>query len=956
MAKTRLHFEIDGVDVSVSSPEKVYFPEAGITKLEVVEHFRAVAPAALRAAGGRPLVLKRYVNGAAKEAFYQKRAPPTRPDWVDTVTLRFPSGRKADEVVLRNEAQLVWAVNLGCIELHVHPVRAEDLEHPDELRIDLDPVPGIEWPQILEVGFVTRGVLDRLGLVGWPKTSGSRGLHIYVRLHPRWGFTEVRRAALAIARQVEREAPALATSKWWKEERRGVFLDYNQNAKDRTIAAAWSVRPTKDARVSMPLTWDELEAAEPGDFTLKNAAARFAEHGDPHEAMDAHPCDLSAALELVARHEAEGLGDGYWPPHYIKTADEPTRAQPSRRRKRAALPVIEIGRAKAKADALAGLERWKARHPAVVPHLKPADVLTDRMRGRHTEWTRIRVNLQHVPEDLRPPQEALDPDYDVAREWGGPRAGDDVELPKLRGVSRNKLLALHEALGVTSVEELEEAAQAGRVRGVKGFGPKTEAKILEAIAAQRERAGWWLSSEALAVAEAARARLAPVVARIEVAGALRRGEEVVDRVVLVAAVEDGSAHAERGASGGRASPDFEQAVARLEQRLAAPEAASEGPEEAPTSGGDAAAAAAPAPTGREASVFEHARTERAGEGLAMVHARALGGPPIEVSVVRAERFGAAWQHATASEGHLEALCARAGARGLELTRRGLFEGGAPVETPDEGQVADALGVPLLPPELRRGGVSDLEVPAPQDLLRIEDLEGMVHCHTTWSDGKNSVEAMARAAEARGFEYITITDHSSSAFYANGLTTEELKRQWDEIDLAQQNVSIRILKGVESDILLDGALDYPAAVLERLDVVIASVHSRFRLDEAKMTERLVRTMKLPIFKIWGHPLGRLLLRRDPVGVDLERVFDALAASRGAIEINADPRRLDLPAEHVRAARARKLSFVVSADAHSVEGMGVLDHGVALARRAGLTRGEVLNTLPADAFAAAVRPAG
>ena len=334
------------------------------------------------------------------------------------VALRFPSGRSAEEVVPRDAAALVWMANLACLELHPHPVRADDLDHPDELRVDLDPVPGVEWPQLREVARLVRATLDEFSLVGWPKTSGSRGIHVYVRIEQRWTFDEVRRAALALAREVERRAPALATSKWWKEERHGVFLDYNQNAKDRTIASAYSVRPTPDARVSAPLSWDEIDACEPADFTLATMPSRFAEIGDRHAGIDQHPCSLASLLELSARHEREGLGDAPWPPHYQKQPGEPARVQPSRRRT-PRYPLIEIGRAQKKDDALAGLERWKGRHPDAAAHLAAADVLVDAMRGRFHTWTRIRVNLQHVPEALRPAQEPLDPD-----ERTGERTGD----------------------------------------------------------------------------------------------------------------------------------------------------------------------------------------------------------------------------------------------------------------------------------------------------------------------------------------------------------------------------------------------------------------------------------------------------------------------------------------------------------------------------------------------------
>jgi DNA ligase D-like protein (predicted polymerase) len=407
---------VAGREIAISNPNKVLFPDAGYTKLDLVRYYLAIADGAVRAAGNRPNVLVRYPNGIAGEFFYQKRAPASRPSWVDVVVLKFPSGRTAEEVVPRDAATFAWMANLACLELHPHPVRDNDLDHPDELRIDLDPVPGVEWSQIRTVAGVVHATLKDFGLVGWPKTSGSRGMHIYVRIERRWAFTEVRRAALAFAREVERRAPDLATSKWWKEERHGVFLDYNQNAKDRTVAAAYSVRPKPDARVSAPLAWEEIDACDPGDFTLKTMPARFRQIGDPHMTMDKHAGSIDALLELSRRHAKEGLGDAPWPPHYQKQADEPPRVQPSRRRipKR---PLIEIGRAEKKEDALAGLERWRARHPEAASHLQPADVLVDAMRGRFHTWTRIRVNLQNVPEDLRPPQEALDPDEEVGG-WG----------------------------------------------------------------------------------------------------------------------------------------------------------------------------------------------------------------------------------------------------------------------------------------------------------------------------------------------------------------------------------------------------------------------------------------------------------------------------------------------------------------------------------------------------------
>jgi bifunctional non-homologous end joining protein LigD len=416
-----------GREVAISNPKKVLFPQAGHTKLDLARYYLSVADGALRGAGGRPNVLVRHPNGVGGEFFFQKRAPESRLPWIEVVTLRFPSGRTAEEVVPRDAAALVWMANLACLELHPHPVRAEDLDHPDELRIDLDPVPGVEWGHLRDVAKVVRATLEDFGLIGWPKTSGSRGIHVYVRIERRWIFDEVRRAALAFAREVERRAPGLATSKWWKEERHGVFLDYNQNAKDRTIASAYSVRPTADARVSAPLTWDEIDDCNPADFTLTSMPARFADLGDRHAAIDDHPCSLNSLLELSAKQEGEGQADAPWPPHYKKQEGEPARVQPSKRRtstsrptieRRRKHPLVEICRAQKKEDALAGLGRWKARHPEAASHLEPADALVDAMRGRFHTWTRIRVNLQHVPEALRPAQEPLDPD-ETPNEWQG---------------------------------------------------------------------------------------------------------------------------------------------------------------------------------------------------------------------------------------------------------------------------------------------------------------------------------------------------------------------------------------------------------------------------------------------------------------------------------------------------------------------------------------------------------
>ncbi len=413
---------IDGHEVRVSNPGKLYFSQAKISKLDLVRYYLSVAPGALAGIRDRPIVLKRFVNGAEGEAFYQKRAPDQRPDWLRTVTLSFPSGRTAEEIVVDDAAGLGWIVNLGCIELHPHAVRSGDLDHPDELRIDLDPIPGVGWDDVRRVALEAKALLEELGLRGWPKTSGSRGMHVNVRIEPRWTFTDVRRAAVALSREVERRAPTLASSKWWKEERHGVFLDYNQNAKDRTTCSAYSVRPLPDARVSTPLTWEEVPDCDPADFTLFTVPARFAKIGDPHPDMDSAPGSLKKLLELAARDEAAGLKDAPWPPHFRKMEGEAPRVMPSRARgpakkPRARMPLITVANSPDKAAALAGLERWKAKHAKVAEHLAVDDVLVDSMRGRSSTWTRVRVNLRHVPEEMRPAQETPDPDEDPTREW-----------------------------------------------------------------------------------------------------------------------------------------------------------------------------------------------------------------------------------------------------------------------------------------------------------------------------------------------------------------------------------------------------------------------------------------------------------------------------------------------------------------------------------------------------------
>ena len=417
---------IAGREVRITHPAKPYFSaQTKLSKLDLVRYFLAVAPGALAGINNRPIVLKRFVDGAEGQAFYQKRAPADRPEWLRTVTLSFPSGRTAEEIVVDNTAGLAWIVNLGCIELHPHAVRASDLDHPDELRIDLDPGPGVVWSDVRTVALEVKSLLEELGLRGWPKTSGSRGMHVNVRIQPRWTFTEVRRAALALSRAVERRAPSLATSKWWKEERHGVFLDYNQNAKDRTTCSAYSVRPLPDARVSTPLDWQEVPDCDPADFTVHSVPQRFAQFGDPHARMDDSPGSLEALLELAAQDEAAGLGDAPWPPHFRKMEGEAPRVAPSRAKKpaakRAKMPLIVVANSPAREDALAGLERWKLKYPEAARLLASDDVLVDSMRGRSSTWTRVRVNLRHVPEEIRPPQETPDPDDDPTREWRGPR-------------------------------------------------------------------------------------------------------------------------------------------------------------------------------------------------------------------------------------------------------------------------------------------------------------------------------------------------------------------------------------------------------------------------------------------------------------------------------------------------------------------------------------------------------
>jgi bifunctional non-homologous end joining protein LigD len=408
MASTKEVLEVAGREVTVTNPDKVYFPKSGRTKLDVVRYYVAVADGALRGAGGRPMALKRYVNGIDGEAFFQKRAPEKRPDWIETVELRYPSGRTAEEIVLRDAAQLAWVVNLGCLELHTHSVLAEDIDHPDELRIDLDPVPGVPWSQVVDVAMIAREVLEEYGLAGWPKTSGSRGFHVYARIEPRWTFAEVRRAAEGFAREVARRAPDLATGAWWKEERQGVFVDYNQNAKDHTTASGYSVRPSEEARVSMPLTWDEVPGCDPAAYTMQTVPGRIQDGVDAWEGIENARGSLEPLLELAA------------------TFKKKAPAKKGTGRRQPAAPLIEITRTATKEEAMEGLERWKARHPTVWPLLEPADVLVDSMRGINSVWYRIRLNLVHVPEADRPEQEPLEAEFDPFARWKEMQARGEI--------------------------------------------------------------------------------------------------------------------------------------------------------------------------------------------------------------------------------------------------------------------------------------------------------------------------------------------------------------------------------------------------------------------------------------------------------------------------------------------------------------------------------------------------
>jgi bifunctional non-homologous end joining protein LigD len=446
MAEPAEVVEAGGLEITVTNPGKVYFPQPGLTKLDLVRYWIEVADAALAGCRDRPAILHRFPNGVADDGFYQKRLPKGAPEWVRAALITFPSGRTAQMPVMADVAHLAWSATLGCLEVNPWPVRSADVDHPDELRVDLDPTPGVSFSDVRDVAVVARDVLAEHHLVGFPKTSGKRGIHVNVRIEPRWGFTEVRRAALAFAREVERRMSGVATTAWWKEERRGVFLDYNQNARDRTVASAYSVRPTPDARVSTPLAWDEVPDVDPAAFTMTTVPERLRTVGDPGGTIDEAVGSIEPLLALADRDEQEGIGEAPWPPHFPKGTDEPPRVQPSKRRaaspkgrsgevpppapgkragptgrRRTTAPLIEVARAETEAEAREGLDRWKARHPEVWPHLALDDVMVDSMRGRSTTWTRIRVNLRNVPAEERPPQESLEVDYDPweGLEWPG---------------------------------------------------------------------------------------------------------------------------------------------------------------------------------------------------------------------------------------------------------------------------------------------------------------------------------------------------------------------------------------------------------------------------------------------------------------------------------------------------------------------------------------------------------
>jgi DNA ligase D-like protein (predicted polymerase) len=405
-----LTLEIDGHELAVTHPDKVVFPaadgHAARTKLDLIHYYLAVAEGALRGVADRPMILKRFVKGLNEEAIFQKRAPEKRPDWIDVAELKYASGTSAKEAVIHDAAGLAWAVNLGCVDLNPHPVRAGDLDHPDELRIDLDPVPGVPWEQIVDVALVVREVLADHGLTGWPKTSGSRGFHIYARITPQWPYRQVRLAGETVAREVERRVPELATSRWWKEEREGVFVDFNQNAKDRTTASAYSVRARPDARVSTPLRWDEVPGCRPEAFTVDTVPMRYNEIGDAWEGMDDAAGSLQALLEL-----AERLGP----------AEKAPKGTARTGRRQSSMPLIEVARTKTKDQAMAALDTWRAAHPDAAEKLEPADVLVDGMRGPSSIWYRIRINLQHVPEEERPPQGELLADYNPWEGYTGPQ-------------------------------------------------------------------------------------------------------------------------------------------------------------------------------------------------------------------------------------------------------------------------------------------------------------------------------------------------------------------------------------------------------------------------------------------------------------------------------------------------------------------------------------------------------
>jgi DNA polymerase (family 10) len=531
------------------------------------------------------------------------------------------------------------------------------------------------------------------------------------------------------------------------------------------------------------------------------------------------------------------------------------------------------------------------------------DLETVVAQGRLVELPGIGEALARKIHDLH--RTGTTPTLEKLRASHPPGTLELVQVPEL---GPRKVAALQAALGIRGLDDLERACLEGRVRGVKGFGERTEARILEGVRQLRARAAERrvLLADALEQAEPllAHLRAVPGAVRVELAGSARRARETVADLDVVAGSEAPAALSAALA----AWPGVAEVLAR-------------------------------------------------GDTKSVV--RLASGLQVDLRVVPPADFATLLHHCTGSKAHHVKLRGLARDRGYTLSEWGLdrLDGGGKVPLASEEALYGALGMAFVPPELREDQgehEAALAGTIPTDLVRTEDVRGLVHCHTTWSDGRASLEEMARAADALGVEYLTITDHSRTAGYAGGLDADRLRRQWDELARVQEQVKVRLLRGTESDILEDGALDFPDAVLEQLDVIVASVHARHRMDEAQMTRRLVRCMSLPVFKIWGHALGRLLLEREPFACRVEEVLDALAAARGAVEVNGDPKRLELEPRWLRAATARGIPVTLSVDAHSVRDLGHLRWAAATARRGWIRRGQVLNTLPVEEFRRAVRP--